>query len=229
MTDKRKKTGWHTYKMMNNPLASASIAVTVLWAGTAAVNASFLQPDTHPAPIFATRGMAVLPADSVRGDRPITPQSNVTASILESDPLLEELQIALSEKQFYAHKLDGKMGPKTRSAIFAYQRAAKLEETGEPSGKLLAHVRMSNVRGNVTLAAPEPRQAPAKVGSPDEDLLMRIQTGLQRYGVAELEVDGIYGSNTAKAIRDFERQHNLPITGKPNTEILRTLIDIGAL
>ena len=231
MNERLEHTGWLTRAAFANPLASAGIAVTVLWGGTVGLNAGFLQPHNHPAPIFATRGMAVLPANTVKGDRPtvVTDTPVLPMAALSKDPLVEELQLALAEKQFYAHELDGRMGPKTRSAIFAYQRAAKLEETGEPSGRLLAHIRMSSVRGSALVQTATPREAPSKIKSPDEDLLFRIHTGLKRYGMSELKADGIYGSRSAEAIRTFERQHNLPITGKPNTDILRKLIEIGAL
>lgn len=214
--------------MLANPLPSAAIAVTILWSGTVAVNAAFLQPDTHPAPLIATRGMPVLPATSVRGDRPIS-DNGTRVNVGQSDPLVEQIQIALSEKNFYQGGLDGQLGRRTRAAIVEYQEAARLAPDGEPTGKLLAHIRMSSVMGSSTDQAPIPRSAPGGEIAAGDQLLSRIQAGLKAYNMPELEVDGIYGSQTAEAIALFERQQGMPVTGQPNSDVLRVLIEIGAL
>lgn len=228
-------TGRLTGAMLANPLASAALGVSVLWAGAVGVNAAYLQDDTHPAPLWATRGMAVLPGASVLGDRPTAEPSNGMRKIVINpiDPLIEELQIALAEKQFYSGGLDGKIGAKTREAIRAYQRAAGFEATGEPSGRLLAHVRMSSIRGTSTASPPLPRATPAsekpQLVAPQQDLTARIQRGLKAYGNPELEVDGIMGAKSRAAIATFQRAHGLAPTGEPGVDVLRKLIEVGAL
>ncbi|MEO0497360.1 MAG: peptidoglycan-binding domain-containing protein [Pseudomonadota bacterium] len=234
-------TGRLTGAMLANPLASAALGVTVLWAGAVGVNAAYLQDDTHPAPLWSTRGMAVLPGASVLGDRPTAEAQNGQSGqngmrkivINPIDPLIEELQIALAEKNFYSGGLDGKIGAKTREAIRAYQRAAGFEATGEPSGRLLAHVRMSSIKGTSTASSPLPRATPSaqklQLVAPEQDLTARVQRGLKAYSNPELEVDGILGSQSRAAIAAFQRSHGMPPTGEPDIDILRKLMEVGAL
>ncbi|MEO0636574.1 MAG: peptidoglycan-binding domain-containing protein [Pseudomonadota bacterium] len=229
------RTGRLMGLVIANPLASAALGVSLLWGGAVGVNAAYLQDDTHPAPLWATRGMAVLPGASVLGDRPSADtESNIRKiSISPIDPLIEELQIALAEKNFYAGALDGKLGAKTRESIRQYQRAAGFESDGEPSGRLLAHVRMSSIRGNVSATAPLPRTTPSseatKVVPPTRDLTLRIQRGLKAYSNPELEVDGILGAKSRAAIAAFERAQGLQETGRPSPDVLRKLLEVGAL
>lgn len=53
---------------------------------------------------------------------------------------VEGIQAALAEQGFKPGKADGKMGPNTRSAIRAYQKAAKLPVDGCASKELLDHL-----------------------------------------------------------------------------------------
>ncbi|MEM1365493.1 MAG: peptidoglycan-binding domain-containing protein [Pseudomonadota bacterium] len=230
------RTGRLTAALLANPLASAAMGVSLLWAGVVGVNAAYLQDDTHPAPLWATRGMAVLPGTSVLGDRPAAADADngirrITISPI--DPLIEELQIALAEKNFYSGGLDGKIGAKTREAIRSYQRAAGFEVSGEPSGRLLAHVRMSSIRGSMTTTPAVPRATPSgdksKIVPPEKDLIIRIQRGLKAYGSPELDVDGIMGAESRAAITAFQRAQGMTVSGEASPQVLRRLIEIGAL
>ncbi|WP_448206710.1 peptidoglycan-binding domain-containing protein [Azospirillum sp. sgz302134] len=53
---------------------------------------------------------------------------------------VEGAQSALNEHGFRAGKADGKMGPNTRTAVRAYQKAAKLPVDGCVTKELLDHL-----------------------------------------------------------------------------------------
>jgi putative chitinase len=55
-----------------------------------------------------------------------------------SDPLIWRLQHTLARAGYEPGPLDGEMGRRTRQAIIAAERDAKLGRTGQPSGLLLA-------------------------------------------------------------------------------------------
>lgn len=75
-----------------------------------------------------------------------------------------------------------------------------------------------------------PVSAPATTGSvADADLVMAIQRGLSKYSYSNISVDGVAGSATREAIRNFERAYRLPETGEPNRLVLKKLKEIGAL
>jgi hypothetical protein len=54
---------------------------------------------------------------------------------------LEEIQQRLTEQGFYADKIDGKAGQKTRLALGAYQKANRLPVDCWPTASILDHMR----------------------------------------------------------------------------------------
>ena len=56
---------------------------------------------------------------------------------------VEGIQKTLTEQGFRPGVIDGKIGPNTRSAIRAYQKAAKLPVDGCPTQELLDHINFS--------------------------------------------------------------------------------------
>lgn len=67
-------------------------------------------------------------------------------------------------------------------------------------------------------------------GRPAEvDLVVQIQRGLSNIAYADVEVDGVAGSQTKAAIRRFQKHYRLPETGEPDDMVLKKLKSIGAL
>ncbi|MBP2311130.1 peptidoglycan-binding domain-containing protein [Azospirillum soli] len=75
---------------------------------------------------FSAPAFAACPSDSMPSDM--------------QRAYVEGIQAALAEHGFRPGKADGKMGPNTRSAIRAYQKAAKLPVDGCASKELLDHL-----------------------------------------------------------------------------------------
>lgn len=60
------------------------------------------------------------------------------------------------------------------------------------------------------------------------ELVERIQRGLSSLGFLRSKIDGIAGSATAKAIRNFETYYNYDVTGAATPELVDLLADAGA-
>lgn len=79
-------------------------------------------------------------ADRIRGDDPLTtpwPRAETPLDVAER----RELQAILNRRGFSAGGIDGKVGPRTRSAVRAFQRSAGLVADGYPSRSLLERLR----------------------------------------------------------------------------------------
>jgi len=127
--------------------------------------------------------------------------------IVRVDPLVEAVQRELALSGFYTGPVDGLPGRRTKTSIAAYQQANALDPTGEASQDLIDHIRLT-------------REIVAASGMTDEtglpqrsDPIRRVQTALAELGYLPGTIDGFLGEQTRVAIRQFERDRGLPITG----------------
>jgi peptidoglycan hydrolase-like protein with peptidoglycan-binding domain len=185
-------------------------AGTLIVAGTIFGNALFLQGGRHPAPLFKPD------ADSVTSDR-------VPAG---RDTLVEALQTALRDRGFYAGPIDGVAGNATASAIRAFESESGMEETGRATAQLLALALNQSAK-----ARPEPAEiaAPASVGSLGQDRIAAVQSALSRAAYGQITPDGVLGPQTRDAIRRFQADHGLPLTGDISDALIVELRAAGAL
>lgn len=180
------------------------------------------------------------PDDGATASIPTTPAAG------PADRLTADLQRELARRGLYDGAIDGLMGPRTKAAIAAYQRAIGEAATGAASASLLAAMRIGGIEAVVTpktrpAAQPGVPSAGADAPRPDvaigatvpaaqpSDLVAQIQTGLSNLAYQGMRVDGIAGPRTRAAIRDFERHYRLPETGEPSERVLSKLREIGAL
>jgi peptidoglycan hydrolase-like protein with peptidoglycan-binding domain len=124
-------------------------------------------------------------------------------------PMVEGIQRELAVNGFDPGGIDGRFGPKTSDAIRAYQRAAKLPLTGCPSQELLDHVsfHLPKVYSRSRPATPTPE--------------VEVQEGLTMRGFYIGAVDG----RTRDAIRQYQREANLPVDGQVTPELAQRLRD----
>lgn len=119
-------------------LGTAAFGLFFVWVSG---NALFAQSEHHPSPLIATRGM---------------PEPSLEQAAGEADPLLAELQQALSKTGHYNRSVDGRFGPGTRAAIERFQRENGLSVDGRASPELLREVKAVGA-----YAAPRPSSKPA--------------------------------------------------------------------
>ena len=135
--------------------------------------------------------------------------AEIAANARERDVLAAEVGRALEGMGLYQTQSDDPDGALLRRAIEAYQRAHDMEVTGEPTGRLLDHIRFIAKIG-----------AAATAGVDDVDV-RTVQEGLARLGYSPGPPDGVFGDQTREAIRRFEQDRNLVQTGTITDELVR--------
>lgn len=118
--------------------------LAVLWI---VVNALWMQPGPHPAPIFSTRPM---PAPATVTRMPALPAAATplpVAAPSRNDPIADliapskqvvSVQRALSDFGYGQIRPNGVAGPDTRAAIERFERKYKMPVTGQISDRLLS-------------------------------------------------------------------------------------------
>jgi len=104
---------------------------------------------------------------------------------------------------------DGMEGPRTRQAIREYQRDAGLRPSGRASRELLDHLKFAASR----VAARGEVKA----------LIMEIQRKLADRGYYTGAIDGLPGPLTETAIRRFQVEAGIPVTGVPDRALAQAL------
>ena len=193
--------GRRIIRRLTRPAALARTALFLLGAGVAA-NALFLQSGPHPAPLFA----AEEPAES--------------ADLAEPDALVEALQSELKAAGYYEGPVDGLAGPETEAAIVTFERASGREATGAVRPELLEAIHAG---------AGAPGSAGDADGAEGDRRIAAVQAALSRAAYGPLPPDGLLGPRTRDAIRRFEADHGLPVTGEVSERLLAELHAAGAL
>jgi len=215
---------------LDNPVAAGGTVVMGLTACLIVANAIGLQAGRHPAPLFATRDRT----DDVKLPEPDGRRGGV--KIQEISTLVLDVQIALRKLGLYEGPLDGLNGPATERAIRAFERRAGQPEKGEASEALLALVLMQGDEVPVSGLIPVPRAKPGFAGTADtyrasaeasdidsDPVLLKVQKALSEFGYGPLQADGLMGANTTAAIKRFELDHALPLTGEPGPKVIERL------
>ncbi|MFZ1095303.1 MAG: peptidoglycan-binding protein [Xanthobacteraceae bacterium] len=143
--------------------------------------------------------------------------------------IITDIQRELARRGYYNGPVDGLYGQRTDGAIRDFERAAGLNLSAQPSEALLQAITQSPltpgkgagstpVTGANGSSAPAPPQSvamPARV--------IAVQRGLSEFGFGQIKPTGTLDPATQRAIAEFERQRNLPITGRLSEEFIRQL------
>ncbi len=162
--------------------------------------------------------------------------------------LLTAIQRELARLGLYTGTIDGLYGPRTKAAIATWQTAAGIAATGEPTPALLAALSKP-----VAAAAPATAPVPAVVkqaASTDEvaaavaraqelereqaaaalgKKLRQVQEALNLIGYGPLTADGQLSQATSDAVRRFQLDNGLPVTGELSDKVVARLVSIGAM
>jgi peptidoglycan hydrolase-like protein with peptidoglycan-binding domain len=188
----------------------ASALVAALW-GAILYNVLFLQESgRNPGEVTNSLGATRLTVEA--------PGDAAPASIVvRVDPTVEAVQRELALSGFYTGPVDGLPGRRTKTSIAAYQKANGLDPTGEASEELVDHIRLT-------------REIVAASGMTDEkgvpqssDPIRRVQMVLAELGYLPGNIDGFLGEQTRDAIRQFERDRHLPVTGDVTEALMAEL------
>ena len=64
-------------------------------------------------------------------------------------------------------------------------------------------------------------------GVKPDPMIQKIQAGLKAFGNDGMEIDGVMGSKTRAAIREFQSLFGLPVTGEPDQALYAKMREIG--
>jgi peptidoglycan hydrolase-like protein with peptidoglycan-binding domain len=141
---------------------------------------------------------------------------------------LRNVQVALYNLGYAVGTPDGVIGPKSRAAIRAYQVDSGLPASGEPSIALHEKLQASLAQRS-NQAKPAPQTAPT-VGSAT---ISEAQTELRQRGYAITAITGTANAETAAAVRAYQADARLPITGEISSDLMQQLrtarADSGAI
>lgn len=239
-----------TQRLMAKPGRNSALALCTAVTVLVAVNATYLQTGKHPAPLFQTRAPGgQLAALMHREVRTVPDGTDLRYPPLVADrALVSEVQSLLAMKGFYQGRVDGVDGPETRAAIADYERGIDVSPTGEPSVRLLSRMRMDQIIKDEVVPLPE--RAPASnpdgaeptigelaalpISAPDiqpevSEQVLSVQNAMNIFGYGPIVADGVFGENTSAAIRRFEMNQGMAITGQISDDLVLRLISIGAL
>jgi peptidoglycan hydrolase-like protein with peptidoglycan-binding domain len=165
--------------------------------------------------------------------------------------LVAGIQRELARLGLYSGAIDGVTGPRTASAIRAYETAAGIAPSGVATDQLLTMLKhpapprqappvvaASAAPDNLAqeldrreqerarlIAEDQQRQAAAKAG----ETYRAVQAALNRIGYGPVPVDGSADAKTLDAIRRFELDNGMPVTGQANDALIARLVAIGAI
>ncbi len=198
-------------------------------------NALWYQPFPHTGAFFATRTIQGFsppqidePETTINIERPPTP-----TVLPVGDPVVRQVQGILKDLNFYAGAVDGLQGPNTRKAIQDYQLKVGLAASGQIDDSLLEQLGATPTTGAVA-PQPAPRQeavgaavSSASAANGSDARIVKIQAGLKAFGNEGIQLDGVVGSQTSAAIREFQSLFGLPETGQPDEGVYAKMREIG--
>ncbi len=215
-----------------------AVSVTLVVAATAIVaNAVFFQSGEHPSPFFSTRDEAEAPAvpvaepgeEALAADNPpvdaigrlveVTTANTPQVQTNAASVTVVEVQQLLAALGYEPGIVDGLFGARTRSAIEAFQSENGLAVTGEINDDLVTALRA---------ASPEPAGEAAAPRNEGNQILA-VQTALNLIGYGPVAADGEMTNETAEAVRGFQLEYGLPVTGQIDQTLIDRMVAIGAL
>ena len=190
---------------------------------TAAItyNAAYLQTGRHPAPMKSAPDVASvrsdkLPTATPRQSRTLPRPADTTASLPKSQTI-ESIQRKLSENGYAPGPVDGVQGQMTMAAIMAYQHDNNLPVTGVASSQLLKNMILGGSAGS---------SSGSELVSPPEEMTTLVRVVQKTLSALDYEpgpIDGLLGAGTKRAIKKFEADRKLSVTGRVSGQLLQEL------
>ena len=206
--------------------ATATAKATVEPTPTAAPSATAKASASH-APSASPEASAAATA-SPAPTAPVNPNEGKVRTLFKnrygSD--VEALQDALTELGFFTSRVDGQFGVRTERALKKYQKARGLEV----DGVLGAETRRALAEDGYEIPAwypdvyPEGFERTLKKGMKGMDV-RAVQEKLIEKGYLTGRADHIYGNKTRNAVKKFQEDNNLRVTGICNPQTLFLLMD----
>ncbi|WP_163580108.1 N-acetylmuramoyl-L-alanine amidase [Gracilibacillus saliphilus] len=137
-----------------------------------------------------------------------TPFPGVLLSRGSTGSYVRMVQRRLNQLNFFVGSVDGIYGPKTEQRVKDYQASKELQVDGIV-GRLTWDAMFNNTTANVRIPYPGTLLTIGSAG----DNVARVQSQLNTMGYNAGAEDGIFGDNTASAVRRFQLANNLEVDG----------------
>ncbi len=214
---------------MTRPARWGTIAMIALFTGAIGYNVFFIQsalrrqadagvivrPDRLGKLVAITEaqepGRLVRVSVRPKGVRNVPGNAAYAALVLKAQRELAALGL-------YKGPLDGRYGRATRNAILAYQRKVDLPPTGRPDQKTIDHLIYDRQLANAARFTASLPQAPEMARK-----VRFVQRRLAMLGYAPGPADGKLGEKTRKAIRLYQADRGMPVTGEVDARLLAAL------
>jgi peptidoglycan hydrolase-like protein with peptidoglycan-binding domain len=198
------------------PVVAVMLA-TVLLAGAIIYNALWRQSRSGQLPI--ANHEATVPSLGQGSMKVVVDLSQLqpTTVTLRYDPVVEAVQRELAASGIYSGPIDGVSGRRTGLAILAYQRMQGLDLTGVATPELVDHIQLT--RQFAAAADTTGSLAPDYTG----DSVRGVQRRLKELGYDPGAIDGGVGAQTQIAIRRFEQDRGMRVTGRLSEALVAEL------
>jgi hypothetical protein len=200
------------------PAAAPTAMPAAAPAQTAAPAPTVVAPMPRPAPQQAAAQPAA-PPDA----QPAAPKPAETARATPAAPARPAQSLVQPPRPVSPTRPAESTNARGEDPVAAAIRASERKPTMTPPANI-PNAASSSGRPVATPVSQKPN-APVQ----PTNLVLQIQRGLSNIAYADVEVDGVAGSQTKAAIRRFQRHYRLPETGEPDELVLKKLKSIGAL
>ncbi|MFL9826011.1 peptidoglycan-binding domain-containing protein [Rhodoplanes sp. SY1] len=176
------RAGAIALRLFGRPRDTLAAAAGIAAFATVVINALYMQPGPHPAPIFAlkterprtaTQGMASAPTRDSTGTLAVLPRPRPAdaqptakaepAAATAAKPaararpeLVGDIQRELMRRGYYDGAIDGIAGSRTEAAIRDFEQAQGLSPTGEPTDAILKSITRATAKPKQAAPAPRP-------------------------------------------------------------------------
>jgi peptidoglycan hydrolase-like protein with peptidoglycan-binding domain len=164
----------------------------------------------------------------------MTGHGRASAAIDLSRDDIRVVQRVLIERGLLHGKADGVLGPKTREAISAFQRQQGIQETGSIDARTVSSLGVSgrlSRQANQSIGQSQSSSPEAQTSTNGQaaavDLsrgdIRIVQRALIERHLLHGKVDGVPGPKTREAIRAFQRQQGIQVTGSLDARTVSSL------
>jgi hypothetical protein len=202
--------------LLHSPKDTLACALAFTAVSAIVANALFLQAGRHPSPMFGsvvTMPAAGSPASPLPRPRPVADE--VVIDPKAGEPKSFEPRPSESKrpepKPSEAKPFESRTAePKAADPLASLVKAAGTAPAA-PSGVLRPPASIPAGSHNEALGLSGPRRVAA------------VQRALTQYGYGQLKPTGTAGSDTQAAIRKFERERKIPVTGQISDRLVHEL------
>jgi hypothetical protein len=179
----------------SHPRESVSVFMGTAALGAIVINALFMQPGPHPAPIWSSKAPPPLEAPrSVALPQPRPVEAPVTAApplasttARSRADIISDIQRELLQRGFYDGAVDGRWGGKTDAAAHEFVGVSGLKLPVEATEDLLRAIQRSNRKGTTGRAVTEAPAAPAHTDAIGELLVPKTQQAAASPKIAAIQ------------------------------------------